>query len=103
MRKVPVKMPTKSEEITSLINNAITMATKGGRIDIHNGMGPVTGPNTYNNAMPTTRAKSTTQTIHFFFMMHKKRVKNTIFYRKSVQSKVFGLIFALYYYLDLQK
>ncbi len=68
MMKAPVNTPTKSDEITSFINKAITMATNGGKIDIHSGIGPVTGPKTYSNAMPKTKASATVKPIHFFFI-----------------------------------
>ena len=79
MRKVPVRMPTKSEEITSLINKAITIATIGGRIDIQSGIGAEAGPKTYSNTSPNTRANATIKPIHFFFIAHKMKPKNTIF------------------------
>ena len=72
-------MPTQSDEITSFMNKALTMATKGGNIDIQSGMGPATGPNIYSSAMPKTKASSTVRTIHYFFIMHKTSLKNTIF------------------------
>ena len=68
MRKVPVRMPTKSEEITSLISKAITMATKGGKIDIHKGIDPATGPKIFSSTMPKTKAISTERTIRFLFI-----------------------------------
>ena len=55
------------------------MATKGGKIDIHNGIEPATGPNKYSSAMTNTIANTTAKPIHFFFIMHKMRLKNTIF------------------------
>lgn len=79
MRKVPVKMPTNNEEITSFINKAITMATKGGSIDIHSGMGAVAGPKTYSSTKPKTRTNATIKPIHFLFILHKLKPKNTIF------------------------
>ena len=61
-------MPTKSDEITSFINKAITMATRGGRIDIHSGIGPSTGHIIYSSTMPKTKASTTVRPIHFFFI-----------------------------------
>ena len=71
MRKLPVRMPTKSEEITSFINKAITMATKGGKIDIHKGIGVAAGPKTYSSAIPKRRTKATVKPIHFLFIGSK--------------------------------
>ena len=61
-------MPTNNEEITSLINKAITMASTGGSIDIHSGIGPATGPKTYSNDRLKTKAITTISPIHFFFI-----------------------------------
>ena len=68
IRKVPVRMPTNNEEITSLINKAITMASTGGSIDIHSGIGPATGPKTYSNDRLKDKAITTISPIHFFFI-----------------------------------
>jgi hypothetical protein len=68
MMKVPVKTPTKSEEITSFINKAIRMATKGGSIDIHMGMGPEMGPRKESTAMAITMTANTMIRTVFFFI-----------------------------------
>ena len=65
---VPVSTPINKEEITSFINNAITMATKGGNIDIHRGMGVEAVPKTYSSTMPKMRANATVKPIHFLFI-----------------------------------
>ena len=64
-------MPTKSEEITSFINKAITMANKGGKTDIHSGIETVAGPKTYSSTMPKMRTNATVKPIHFLFISSK--------------------------------
>ena len=65
---VPVSTPINKEEITSFINNAITMATKGGNTDIHIGIEAVAVPKTYSSTMPKMRTNATVKPIHFLFI-----------------------------------
>jgi hypothetical protein len=44
------------------------MAITGGSIDIHNGIGPTTGPKTYSNDRLKAKAITTISPIHFFFI-----------------------------------
>jgi len=77
-------MPTKSEEITSFINKAITMATKGGKIDIHSGIGPDTGPKAYISNMPNKMIMSTPNPIFFDFIKQKYAQKYIFFDKISL-------------------
>jgi len=61
-------MPTKSDEMTSLTISAITMATNGGNIDIHRGIGEATGPFRYNQTKSAAKVNSSVSTGHFFFI-----------------------------------
>ena len=88
---VPVSTPINKEEITSFINNAITMATKGGKIDIHRGMGPATGPKAYSSNMPNNKIMKMPNPICFVFIMRKIVRKITFFQSKDEKLSILAL------------
>lgn len=71
------------------------MATKGGNIDIHKGIGPVTGPKKWSSKRPAINTKSTANQGHFFLIDEHLMYKNTLFLNQKCYRIDFGFIFAI--------